>query len=85
MMAVFCQNCGTQNTDPGELLEQYRCGRCGQRTLVRIPDIPARTNAPNTETVLAAILGAGIGGSIGGPAGAIVGGFIGAAISGSKK
>lgn len=84
-MPVFCQNCGTENTDPGGPVEPYHCGRCGHRALVRIPEFSAPKNATSTDTVLAAILGAGIGGSIAGPAGALVGGLIGAVISGSKK
>jgi hypothetical protein len=81
-MAVYCKNCGTQNTDPGILadLGTYRCGRCGQSTLYRVSE----PLTPKEKTLVGTILGAGIGGAIGGPPGAVIGGAIGALISGSK-
>ena len=81
-MAVYCQICGAQNTDPGMYanLQDYRCGRCGNKALQRVATPQDRKN----QAVIGTVLGAGIGGAIGGPPGAVVGGIIGALISGSN-
>ena len=71
-MAVKCQNCGSENKDPGGDLQGYRCGSCGQQSLVRIPN-----EEDKTGRIAASGLGAAIGAGVLGPIGAIIGAGIG--------
>jgi hypothetical protein len=79
---VVCINCGAQNADPGGALDNYRCGRCGQMTLMR----PAK-GAPDTtgQAVVGAVLGGAVGAVFLGPVGAATGAALGAYVGAKAR
>ena len=76
-MALICAFCGTVNKDPGGEPKMYRCGRCGNATLKRVPQDPS----PDKSRLAAAIAGASILGlATENPVGALIGAVLGFAI-----
>jgi hypothetical protein len=81
-MALVCKTCGTHNApDPGGDEGLYRCGYCGNPTLMRVVQAPQRN--PADKTVAGAAIGATLGGLFLGPYGALAGALLGGAV-GSK-
>lgn len=86
-MAVICTNCGTTNADPGPVdLRLWRCGRCGQPTLVRTsPPAAARPQGDAGAALAVGAVGVALGAAMGGAPGAVIGGILGLIAGGSKK
>lgn len=78
MSQLVCTYCDTRNFDPGGTLDTYECGKCGQRTLVRLHPLPPdKVGQAIAGGVIGIALGAGAIGLPGMFLGAIVGGLLG--------
>lgn len=80
MGELVCTYCGTRNTDPGGTLDTYECGKCGQRTLVRIHQVPIDNNDKISQAIAGGLIGFALASFIGVPGmllGAIIGAFLG--------
>lgn len=72
LMAVFCQRCKSENSDPGGDLTPYTCGVCGGGPLVRM-----EKGRQPSRAAEAGVVGAMVGGAFAGAAGMLVGGLLG--------